>query len=161
MYVCRLHQQYGFCQVGTSLAFLNDGFTLMGAPGPYTWRGTFFAKDVVGSFLQRDNTVYRGPLNDNPTPINKYSYLGMSVTGGHFFDRTIITYVSGAPRSNLTGQVFFFNKTASVEELTITLNISGTQFGSSFGYEILAVDINQDGYLLRHGLVFSLLLTIL
>ncbi|KAJ3645381.1 hypothetical protein Zmor_023047 [Zophobas morio] len=142
----KLHQQYGFCQVGTSLAFLNDGFTLMGAPGPYTWRGTFFAKDVVGSFLQRDNTVYRGPLNDNPTPINKYSYLGMSVTGGHFFDRTIITYVSGAPRSNLTGQVFFFNKTASVEELTITLNISGTQFGSSFGYEILAVDINQDGY---------------
>ncbi|KYB25676.1 integrin alpha-PS1 isoform X2 [Tribolium castaneum] len=142
----KLHQQYGYCQVGTSLAFLSDDFVLMGSPGPYTWRGTIFAKNVVGSFLERDKTVYRGPLNDQDTPIAKYSYLGMSVTGGHFFSKKTLTYVSGASRSNLSGQVFFFNKTKSEEQLNIRLIINGTQFGSSFGYEILAVDFEQDGY---------------
>ncbi|XP_044253788.1 integrin alpha-PS1 isoform X2 [Tribolium madens] len=142
----KLHQQYGYCQVGTSLAFLSDDFVIMGSPGPYTWRGTIFAKNVVGSFLERDKTVYRGPLNDQDTPIAKYSYLGMSVTGGHFFSKDTLTYVSGAPRSNASGQVFFFNKTKSEEQLNIRLIINGSQFGSSFGYEILAVDFEQDGY---------------
>jgi integrin alpha 7 len=140
-----LHQQFGYCQVGTSLAMLDDGFAVMGSPGPYTWRGTIFAQSVVGDFLEKDKIVYKGPLSDTPEPINKYSYLGMSVTGGRFFDRKVLTYVSGAPRSNLVGQVFFFDKTKSIEELGIHLIINGTQFGSSFGYEILAVDIDQDG----------------
>jgi integrin alpha 7 len=141
----KLHQQFGYCQVGTSLAMLDDGFAVMGSPGPYTWRGTIFAQSVVGDFLEKDKIVYKGPLSDTPEPINKYSYLGMSVTGGRFFDRKVLTYVSGAPRSNLVGQVFFFDKTKSIEELGIHLIINGTQFGSSFGYEILAVDIDQDG----------------
>lgn len=141
----RLHQQYGYCQVGTSLAVLPDDFVLMGSPGPYTWRGTIFAKNIIANYLKRDKTIYRGPLNDTPKPIDKYSYLGMSVTGGHFFSKDSLTYISGAPRSHLHGQVFFFNKTKSEEQLEILLVINGYQFGSSFGYEILAVDFEQDG----------------
>lgn len=142
----KLHQQYGFCQVGTSLAVLEDGFAILGSPGPFTWRGTIFAKHVVGEYLDKDKTNYRGPLNDNPEPIDKYSYLGMSASGGYFFNKTSMTYVAGAPRANFTGRVFFFEKTKGVQEMGIRLIINGTQFASSFGYEILAVDIDQDGY---------------
>lgn len=47
----------------------------MGAPGPYTWRGTVFGQVVVGEFLTKDKTVYHGPLSDTEI-IEKYSYLG-------------------------------------------------------------------------------------
>ncbi|XP_060521290.1 integrin alpha-PS1-like isoform X2 [Cylas formicarius] len=145
----KLHQQYGFCQIGTSSAFVGDDFALVGAPGPYTWRGTIFGQVVVGDFLDRDKTIYRGPLNDNPTPIDKYSYLGMSVAGGHFFSKKRYTYASGAPRSQMVGQVYFFDKNqgySNSEEFNISLIVTGQQFASSFGYEILAVDVNNDGY---------------
>lgn len=145
----KLHQQYGFCQIGTSMSFVGDDFALVGAPGPYTWRGTVFGQVVVGDFLDKDKTIYRGPLNDNPEPIDKYSYLGMSVGGGHFFNKKNFTYVSGAPRSQMIGQVYFFEKRQDVatnEELRIPLIITGEQFASSFGYEILVVDINNDGF---------------
>ena len=72
----------------------------------------------------------------------------MSVGGGHFFNHTKYTYVSGAPRSQMVGQVYFFEKNKDYptnEELNITLIISGEQFASSFGYEVLAVDVNNDG----------------
>lgn len=74
---CSEHQQFGYCQAGTALALLKDGTTLIGAPGPFTWRGTMFVSNITGEFLLRDKTVYLGPLNDKPEPIEKYSYLGM------------------------------------------------------------------------------------
>lgn len=119
----------------------------MGSPGPYTWRGTVFAKEVEaqGDWLDQDLMMYRGPLNDEPKPIAKYSYVGMSVTGGNFFQKNTITYASGAPRSELYGQVFFFNRKKHVEELNISYTITGEQFASSFGYEILSLDIDKDG----------------
>ncbi|KAJ8911157.1 hypothetical protein NQ315_008342 [Exocentrus adspersus] len=116
----------------------------MGAPGPYTWRGTIFGQVVVGNFLTRDKTIYHGPLSDTDI-IEGYSYLGMSVGGGHFFNKNIYSYVSGAPRSKMKGQVYFFEKYNS-EELNISLIITGEQFASSFGYELLATDVNNDGY---------------
>ncbi|CAH0564669.1 unnamed protein product [Brassicogethes aeneus] len=142
----KFHQQYGLCQVGTSLDFLQDGNLLMGAPGPFTWRGTIFTTSVVGEFLDRDTLVYRGPLSDTSAPIEKYSYLGMSVTGGKFFDKNRYTYVSGAPRSNYTGQVYFFEKNQGQEILNISMILNGESFASSFGYEMLAVDIDNDGF---------------
>ena len=48
----------------------------MGAPGPYTWRGTIFGQVVVGDFLTKDKTIYHGPLSDTEM-IDKYSYLGI------------------------------------------------------------------------------------
>lgn len=71
----RLHQQFGFCQAGTSAAFVGDDFAMIGSPGPYTWRGTAFGKVVVGDFLTKDKTIYHGPFGDTDQ-IDKYSYLG-------------------------------------------------------------------------------------
>lgn len=71
----RLHQQFGFCQFGTSASYVGDDFAMIGAPGPYTWRGTVFGKVVVGDFLTRDKTIYHGPFGDVDS-IEKYSYLG-------------------------------------------------------------------------------------
>lgn len=48
---------------------------MVGAPGPYTWRGTAFGKVVVGDFLTKDKTIYHGPFGDTDI-IEKYSYLG-------------------------------------------------------------------------------------
>uniref|UniRef100_A0AAR5QAR5 Integrin alpha-2 domain-containing protein n=1 Tax=Dendroctonus ponderosae TaxID=77166 RepID=A0AAR5QAR5_DENPD len=143
----KLHQQYGFCQIGTSISFVGDS-ALVGAPGPYTWRGTLFSQVVEGSFIDRDKTIYRGPLNDNPLPIDKYSYLGMSVGGGHILSKSVYTYVSGAPRSQMVGQVYFFEKRDNIanEELSIPLILTGQQFASSFGYEVLVEDVNNDGF---------------
>ncbi|CAG9824822.1 unnamed protein product [Phaedon cochleariae] len=140
----RLHQQFGFCQVGTSASFVGDTFAAMGAPGPYTWRGTVFAQDV-GDFLERDKTIYHSPFGDIDI-IDKYSYLGMSVAGGHLFNKSEYTFISGAPRSKMVGEVFLFKKYGHDEEFNVTLNITGEQFASSFGYEVLAADVNNDGY---------------
>nr|CAH7714317.1 unnamed protein product [Callosobruchus chinensis] len=141
----KLHQQYGFCQIGTSANFVGNEFAVVGAPGPYTWRGTMFGQVVVGDFLTKDKTVYHSPLNDDDI-IEKYSYLGMSVGGGHFWNKSEYMYIAGAPRSKMIGQVYFFNKRQNSDIFNITMNITGEQFASSFGYEVLAVDVNNDGY---------------
>ena len=39
----RAHEQWGYCQAGTSAILLADKTALIGTPGPYTWRGTVFA----------------------------------------------------------------------------------------------------------------------
>uniref|UniRef100_A0A6P7H0S8 Integrin alpha-PS1-like n=1 Tax=Diabrotica virgifera virgifera TaxID=50390 RepID=A0A6P7H0S8_DIAVI len=140
-----LHQQFGFCQVGTSASFVGDEFALMGAPGPYTWRGTFFGQNVVGDYLTMDKTIYHSPFGDIDI-IEKYSYLGMSVGGGHFFNKSEYTYMAGAPRSKMVGQVYLFEKYDTFEELNISLILTGEQFAASFGYELLATDVNNDGY---------------
>ncbi|KAK5640776.1 hypothetical protein RI129_009323 [Pyrocoelia pectoralis] len=140
------HQQFGYCQAGTSLALLKDGTALIGSPGPFTWRGTLFVTEIAGEFLHRNKNVYLGPLNDRPEPINKYSYLGMSVTAGRFFDNHNISYAAGAPRANDHGQVYIFNKQLTELEMVVEFAIDGKQFASNFGYEILAADYNNDGY---------------
>lgn len=70
----------------------------------------------------------------------------MSVTGGKFFNKTLKTYAAGAPRSHHHGQIFFFNKLSSDKPMNIVLIVDGEQFGSSFGYEILSADLNNDGW---------------
>ncbi|KAF5288330.1 hypothetical protein FQR65_LT12064 [Abscondita terminalis] len=140
------HQQFGYCQAGTSLALLKDGTALIGSPGPFTWRGTLFVTEIAGDFLHRDKNVYLGPLNDKPEPINKYSYLGMSVTAGKFFDTHNVSYAAGAPRSQDHGQVYIFNKHIGELEMEVKFAINGEQFASNFGYEIIAADFNNDGY---------------
>ena len=70
--------------------------------------------------------------------------LGYSVTAGRFLgDHT--SYVGGAPRSNGTGQVVFFSRDKVGESLLLVdLILDGEMFASSFGFEVLAVDINND-----------------
>ncbi|KAM3965312.1 LOW QUALITY PROTEIN: multiple edematous wings [Aphomia sociella] len=149
--VAREHEEFGFCQAGTSSSLLEDDTLVMGSPGPYTWRGTIFASDAKDDLLERDNTMYLAPVEDGQSPVEKYSYLGMSVTGANFFG-TKFSYAAGAPRSHGTGQVVIFSKRqiqnwtlTNVNFLGLNLIIDGEQFGSSFGYEVSAADVNGDG----------------
>lgn len=74
--VDRAHEQYGYCQAGTSGMLLKDDTALIGTPGPYTWRGTIFVFSVADDYLSRDKAYYYGPLLENEAPVDKYSYLG-------------------------------------------------------------------------------------
>ena len=96
----------GFCQVGTSAALLDDDTALLGAPGAMTARGLIHGISVSDNFLTRDRNQYKSPYDF----LDKYSYLGMAVDGGKFFDDSY-SYVSGAPKAaNFSGQVIFFEK---------------------------------------------------
>lgn len=70
----------------------------------------------------------------------------MSVTGGKFLSKNLTSYAAGAPRSHHHGQVYIFNKRSSDKPMEIALIIDGDQFASSFGYEIISADLNNDGY---------------
>jgi len=56
------------------------------------------------------------------------------------------TYVVGAPRSKESGQVLLMQ--ADNSGLVVRQYLSGEQFGSSFGYDIAIVDVNNDKYVL-------------
>ncbi|XP_018008806.1 integrin alpha-PS1 [Hyalella azteca] len=143
--VAKGHQQYGFCQAGMSGLILDDEVVL-GLPGPYTWRGTVHTSNISKNFLLRDKTQYFGPVTENDSPVDKYSYLGYSVTTGYFFG-DYVSYVGGAPRSNGTGQVVFFSRAKIGESLLVVdLVLDGEMFASSFGFEVLGLDINRDGF---------------
>uniref|UniRef100_A0A146L1L1 Integrin alpha-PS1 n=1 Tax=Lygus hesperus TaxID=30085 RepID=A0A146L1L1_LYGHE len=138
----RGHEQYGYCQAGTSGMLLNDD-AIVGAPGPYTWRGTVYVQSVSDNFLDRDQTMYYSPHIDDQTPIDKYSYLGMAVTAADFFGNGI-AYAAGAPRSDGTGQVILFNRKLAVTMMTTQMVLSGDMYTSNFGYELATADVNGD-----------------
>lgn len=69
----------------------------------------------------------------------------MSVAGGKFIDLNDISFASGAPRAEGTGQVVVFKKIRNINPMEVFQVISGDQFGSSFGYQISRADINGDG----------------
>uniref|UniRef100_A0A336MNG2 CSON003849 protein n=1 Tax=Culicoides sonorensis TaxID=179676 RepID=A0A336MNG2_CULSO len=139
----RAHEDYGFCQAGTSGAMLEDGTMIVGAPGPYTWRGTMFLTATGGNFLSRDKTQYYTPHMDLNSPVDKYSYLGMGVTGGKYFG-DFYSFAAGAPRSEGVGQVVIFSKNHSANPILVSQVLNGTQFGSNFGYELTSADVNGD-----------------
>lgn len=115
---------------------------VLGTPGPFTWRGTIFITEIGGEYLERDKNIYYGDHSDNSSPVDKYSYLGMAVTGGRYFGERM-SYAAGAPRSNGHGQVVIFNK-ANRNPIPVQMVIEGEQFASSFGYELTTADINGD-----------------
>lgn len=71
----RAHEQFGYCQAGTSGVLTSEDRVVIGTPGPHTWKGTLYLFTVSDEFLNRDNTVYNVPMQDS-SPVNKYSYLG-------------------------------------------------------------------------------------
>ncbi|EDV91936.1 integrin alpha-PS1 isoform X2 [Drosophila grimshawi] len=140
--VQRQHEDYGFCQSGTSGALLDDNTMVLGTPGPFTWRGAIFVTEIGGEYLQRDKNMYYSDHSETHSPVDKYSYLGMAVTGGRYFGEQM-SYAAGAPRSNGCGQVVIFDK-AKISPIPERMIINGEQFGSSFGYELATADINGD-----------------
>ncbi|XP_049862798.1 integrin alpha-PS1 isoform X1 [Schistocerca gregaria] len=145
----KAHEQFGYCQAGTSGLLLEDDTAVIGTPGPYTWRGTIFVMNISDDFLNRDKTFYFAPLQDSGdkdemSPVAKYSYLGMSVAAGKFFGDKMC-YAAGAPRSDGTGQVLIFSKRQQfVNPMALRLILNGEQFASSFGYEVAAADVDGD-----------------
>ena len=72
---CRAHEQYGYCQAGTSGIFTSEDRVVIGTPGPLTWRGTLFVYTVSDQYLERDNTIHYAPMQKKPF-LSMYSYLG-------------------------------------------------------------------------------------
>lgn len=143
--VDKAHEQFGFCQAGTSGLISEDSTIVLGAPGPYTWKGTVFTITVERA--RRGWSWSVSPFLDEEAPVEKYSYLGMAVTAGKFINNRM-TYVAGAPRSNGTGRVVFFSKESEgLSNLRTLLILDGDQFASSFGYSLASLDLNKDGFI--------------
>ncbi|XP_055683424.1 integrin alpha-PS1 isoform X1 [Lutzomyia longipalpis] len=142
----RAHEDFGYCQAGTSGALLDDDTVILGSPGPLTWRGMIFVISIGGEYLTRDKTNYYSPHTDASSPVDKYSYLGMAVTGGRYFG-SHMSYAAGAPRSAGHGQVMIFSKgnPPTSNPINLTATLDGEQFASSFGYELATADVNGDG----------------
>jgi len=145
------HEDYGFCQAGTSCAIDEDGYYLLGAPGAVTWRGTAFMNYIAKS-LEDDLKWRQAPVDNpiqgmnmqQPAMANFYSYLGMSAKIGRLIGGRK-TYVTGAPRAKDSGQVVMFQQVG--EELLARPEhyLTGDLFGSYFGYDIALGDFNGDG----------------
>ncbi|XP_035795745.1 integrin alpha-PS1-like isoform X2 [Anopheles albimanus] len=143
----REHQQYAFCQSGTSSAVLVDGTALIGTPGAMTWKGTLFSVAIEGDFLSRDKFQYYAPHDNVNSPVPNYSYLGMAVTGGRFFGN-YMTYAGGAPRAGQgNGEVVIFSNVQRKNPFDKDLSLVGEQFGSGFGSTLISVDVNGDSLL--------------
>lgn len=142
--VAKAHEQFGYCQAGTSVDISPDNDIVIGAPGPLFWRGTIFSNSIRFG-IRDDKSWYHGPLTNHDVPEmpDKYGYLGMSVVTGRFFDGNL-TYVAGASRSNRTGRVIFFPKNNSSDTLSAKLILNGEQIASNFGYSLAVVDLNGD-----------------
>ncbi|XP_053682374.1 integrin alpha-PS1 isoform X1 [Sabethes cyaneus] len=139
----REHEQYAFCQSGTSGMLLDDGTAVIGTPGVMTWKGTVFVVEVEKEFLSRDKTQYYGPHDNIDSPVPNYGYLGMAVTGGRYFG-DFMSYAGGAPRSRGNGLVVIFSNRDKRNPIFKERELRGEQFGSSFGYELATADVNGD-----------------
>lgn len=139
----KLHEEYGVCQAGTSGSLLSDGTVAIGAPGVYTWRGSLYMKSIEGEYLKRDKQTYYSPHENSNSQLDKYSYLGMSVTGGYYFGKNSFIYVGGAPRSSNHGQVMFYEKKKQ-NPMSLRQKLDGEQIASGFGYEMVTADVNGD-----------------
>lgn len=142
--VAKAHEQFGYCQAGTSADISEDHKIVIGTPGPFTWRGSVFVNSVKFG-IRDDKNWYYGPLLDDEAPVAKYSYLGMAVTSGKFFGNET-SFVGGAPRGNGTGQVVFFQKNKLETTFLVQLVLNGEQFASSYGLSLTSMDTNNDGY---------------
>ncbi|XP_016838421.1 integrin alpha-PS1 isoform X2 [Nasonia vitripennis] len=141
----RAHEQFGYCQAGTSGVLTPSGseYVVIGTPGPYTWRGTVYVVSVSDDFIQKDTVVYNSPMQED-SPVYKYSYLGMSVSVGDYFGTGNLAYAAGAPRSNGTGQVILFTRHHLQSVMEVSLTLDGEQLAASFGYELTSADVNGD-----------------
>ncbi|KAK6166151.1 hypothetical protein SNE40_022913 [Patella caerulea] len=149
------HEQFGLCQSGLSSLLTEDDGLVIGAPGSTYWRGVVFRSNISEE-LGVDKNWYKSPIpvevgsesNTQAPPVDKYAYLGYSVTSGIFDQTKERYYVSGAPRSLQTGEVIFFTKSSADGSLRYAENqkLKGTKNFAAFGYSLLSVDINNDKY---------------
>ena len=65
---------------------------LLGAPGPYNWRGALFKNIIFDSFEEAPfwyrsptETPLKGEVRPDPAPAGSNAYLGMLARPIHFF----------------------------------------------------------------------------
>lgn len=61
-----------------------------------------------------------------------------------FMFSIILATYSLTTASNVTGQVIFYSKAKPDTLFNVEAVLNGEQFGSSFGYTLLSVDLNGD-----------------
>ncbi|KAL4222473.1 Integrin alpha [Mactra antiquata] len=142
------HEEYAFCQSGISSYITEDERLVIGSPGAINWLGMVTEIDVSPFF--RIKKLYNSPTQASDPiapPVPLISYLGYSVIGGKF-DSTGRTYfVAGAPRSVNVGQVVFFTETTGrMLQYEQSQILTGELAFSGYGQDLIAVDINNDGY---------------
>ncbi|XP_015907173.1 integrin alpha-9 [Parasteatoda tepidariorum] len=140
---------YAFGQVGTSVAFSEDGsFLHLGAPGFYDWTGTAVSyalnPDSVNQNYVRPS-IPDPPVDQNLTP---ESYIGYSVTSGKFYDNHENYVAVGAPRDGeFCGRVYIYKamKTSN-KRMVVHHRKTGFQLGEYFGAAVLGINLNGDEY---------------
>ncbi|XP_078260158.1 integrin alpha-4 [Rhinoraja longicauda] len=122
------------CQAGIA-SFVTEDLIVMGAPGSSSWSGTVLVKN------EKEN--YSLFFDDFDFVIKEGSYLGYSVSAGHFFSPNSTEIVGGAPQQEMTGHVYIFKQDGI--NLKIIFEAKGKQLASYFGSSVCAVDLNSDG----------------
>ncbi|XP_077979308.1 integrin alpha-6-like [Glandiceps talaboti] len=139
------NEYYGYCAAGADAAFTkDDSDIIIGTPGSYDWRGIIFTTDLTGD-LRADPTLYKSPSSKEGSGVLKHSYLGFSIDSG-IINGNDEWIAAGAPRHNASGAVVIFAKDKGNGELVQQQTIYSAQLTSSFGYDIVVVDLNSDGY---------------
>jgi len=147
---------FAYAQSGMSLNVDGDGENgyTVGGPGAYEWKG------AVLNIVKEDEDVFGSSVNSYKTSIGTImtpdSYNGFSLARSkNIYDDADDVIISGAPRFNFTGGVVFYKretqkkfkrgKTYVDYQLSRLTMLHGLQVGSSYGYSLLVVDINNDG----------------
>lgn len=139
------HEDYGYCQAGTSGDISESSHIVIGSPGTHVWRGTVFTNSL--DFHAKNDLIWHMAASERHlSRVDAYSYLGMSaLSSSKFFNNQLEYYVSGAPRHHDVGQVLFMtneekgNSTFRIEQV-----LNGEQMGSSYGYTLAKLDFNGD-----------------
>ncbi|KAG2459270.1 integrin alpha-4 [Polypterus senegalus] len=128
-------ENYGSCQAGMS-SFLFEDLMVIGAPGSNYWTGSVMVYKTSNNSLKA--------YNDYDNMVTYGSYLGYSVSAGHFMSPTSTEVVGGAPQYGQTGKVYIFGVSAS-SQLRIITQLNGKLLGSYYGASLCAADLNADG----------------
>ncbi|XP_051819299.1 integrin alpha-7 isoform X1 [Antechinus flavipes] len=148
------HDQFGFCQQGTSAAFSPDNhYLLFGAPGTYNWKGTARVELCAQGSMDLahlDDGPYEagGEKEQDPRliPVPANSYFGFSIDSGKGLMRADeLSFVAGAPRANHTGAVVILRRD-SASRLVPEAVLPGDRLTSGFGYSLAVADLNNDGW---------------
>ncbi|KAA0709520.1 Integrin alpha-6 VLA-6 [Triplophysa tibetana] len=139
---------FGYCQQGISVAFTRDGkYVIFGAPGAYEWKGTVQMEPVVDFLL---DTFETGDKNrEELIPVDISSYLGFAVDSGiNIVKKGELIVVAGAPRSGHSGEVVLLKPDKKSESKTMRAEhiLRGPELASSFGYDLVVLDLNSDGW---------------
>lgn len=146
------HKGESYCQAGTSAEVDMDGTVVVGGPGSGDWTGavyTLLVKRQLGVSLIYYSSPWRKESEAEDPPIDLHSYMGYSVTSGHYHSTNPSNkmYVGGAPHSNGTGcVVLFYQKTGGYLNYHDNQILVGEKEFSLFGFDLATLDLNGDGY---------------